>query len=208
MCQVRTMVGIMAMDTAQSTGFVGAESLGVLGYGRRRNGGFMEHDFNHGLNTGKFRTSMGGVTDDITQGARICRWRRSRVSRGGLVFGCPLASFSFLSWSCHHRGRVLGRCGGPGGSEGDRLNRCQSKVGFGVTGWGSSWRVNVPDGYAQGQVREREGGHEGDRIDSRRGSQERYLTSGIMTSRDGSKMVKAWGNRPRRIQGLMTTNCR
>ena len=40
MRQVRTMVGVMAMDTAQSTGFVGAESLGVLGYGRRRNGRF------------------------------------------------------------------------------------------------------------------------------------------------------------------------
>ena len=76
MRQVRKMVGVMAMDTTQSTRFVGVESLGVLGYGRRRNGGFRdcrlgECDFNHGLNMGQFRTSMGGVTDDITQGARL-----------------------------------------------------------------------------------------------------------------------------------------
>ena len=71
MRQVRTMVGVMAMDTAQSTWFVGAESLGVLGYGRRRNGGFRDRrlgdrDFNHGLNTGQLGTSMGGMTGDIT----------------------------------------------------------------------------------------------------------------------------------------------
>ena len=116
---------------------------------------------------------MGGVTDDITQGTRFCGRGRSRVSQGGLVFGCPLASFAFLSWSCHHRGRVLGRCRGHGsnrGSEGDRLNRCQRNIGFGVTRRGSDWRVKVPDGYTQGQVREREGGHDGDQIDSGRGS--------------------------------------
>ena len=71
MRQVRTMVGVMAMNSAQSTGFVGAESLGVLSYGRRRNGGFRdrsfrEHDFNHGLNTRQLGTSMGGMTSDIT----------------------------------------------------------------------------------------------------------------------------------------------
>ena len=117
MCQVRTMVGVMAMDTAQSTGFVGANNLWVLGYRRGRNRGvrdrrLRERDFNHGLNTGQFRTSMGGVTDDITQGARLCGRRRSRVSRGGLVFGCPLASFAFLSWSCHHRAGSWGGAGG------------------------------------------------------------------------------------------------
>ena len=132
-----------------------------------------ECDFNHGLNAGKLRTSMGGVTDDITQGARVCGRRRSWVSRGGFVFGCPLASFSFCSWSCHHKGRVLGRCkghGSNGGSKGDRLNQCQSEIGFGVTRRGSGWRVKVLDGYTQGQVREREGGHDGDRIDSGMGS--------------------------------------
>ena len=71
MRQVRKMVGVIAMNVAQSTGLVGAESLGVLGYGRRRNGGFTDHrlgerDFNHGLNTGQLRTSMGGMTGDIT----------------------------------------------------------------------------------------------------------------------------------------------
>ena len=71
MRQVRTMVGVMAMNTAQSTGFVGAESLGVLGYGQRRKGGFRdrrlrERDFNHGMNTGQLETSMGGMTGDIT----------------------------------------------------------------------------------------------------------------------------------------------
>ena len=132
MRQVRKMVGIMAMDTAQSIGFAGVNSFGVLGYRRGwergvRDRRLRECDFNHGLNAGKFRTSMGGVTDDITQGARLCGRRRSRASRGDLVFGCPLASFAFLSWSYRHRGRVLGRCGGHGGnggSEGDRLNRC------------------------------------------------------------------------------------
>ena len=71
MHQVRTMVGIMTMNAAQSTGFVGAESLGVPGYGRRRKGSFRdrrlgEHDFNHGLNMGQLGTSMGGMTGDIT----------------------------------------------------------------------------------------------------------------------------------------------
>ena len=91
MRQVRTMVGVMAMDTSQSTGFVGANNLRVLGYGQGRNRGvkdrrLRERNFNHGLNTGQFRTSMGGVTDDITQGARLCGRRSSWVSRGGLVF--------------------------------------------------------------------------------------------------------------------------
>ena len=77
-----------------------------------------------------------------------------------------------------------------------------------MTGWGSGWRVKVPDRYTQGQVGEREGGHDGDRIDSGRGSQERYLTSRVMTRRDGSEMVKAWGNRSRRIKGFRDTSCR
>ena len=88
------------------------------------------------------------------------------------------------------------------------MNRCQSKIGFGVTRRGSGWRVKVPDGYTQGQVREREGGHDGDRIDSGRGIQERYLTRGIMTRRDGSEMIKAWGNRSRGINGFRDTSCR
>ena len=71
MRQVRKMVGVMAMNATQITGLVGAKSLGVLGYERRRNGGFRdrrigERDFNHGLNTGQIRTSMGGMTGDIT----------------------------------------------------------------------------------------------------------------------------------------------
>ena len=74
------------------------------------------------------------------------------------------------------------------------MNRGQIHVGFGMTRRGSSRRVEVPDGYDQGQVREREGGHDGDRIDSGRGSQERYLTSRVMTRRDNFDMVKAWGN--------------
>ena len=50
------------------------------------------------------------------------------------------------------------------------MNRCQSKIGFGVTRRGSGWRVKVPDRYTQGQVREREGGQDGDRIYFGRGS--------------------------------------
>ena len=57
MRQVRTMMGVVAMDTAQSTRLVGAESLGVLGDGRSRSGSFRdrsvgERDFYHGANTG------------------------------------------------------------------------------------------------------------------------------------------------------------
>ena len=112
---VGTMVGIMAMDTTQSTGFVGANNLWVLGYGQGRNRGFRDHilrerDFKHGFNTGQLGTSMGGMTDNITQGARLGGWRRGRFSRGGLVFGCPLASFAFLSRSWPNRRRVLLRC--------------------------------------------------------------------------------------------------
>ena len=123
---------------------------------------------------------MGGMTDDITQGTRLCGWRRSRVSRGGRCLWLPPCELCLSSREpTHDRRRVLWRCwghSGNGGSKGDRLNRCQSHVGFGVTRRGSGWRVKVPDGYTQGQVREREGGHDGDRIDSGRGSQERYLT--------------------------------
>ena len=74
-----------------------------------------------------------------------------------------------------------------------------------MTRRGSGWRVKVPDGNAQGQIREREGGHDGNRRDSGRGSKERYLTSGVMARRDSSKMVETWWNRPRRIEGRMGT---
>ena len=71
MRQVRTMVGVMAMDTAQSAGFASANSFWFLSYGRGRKRRFgdhrlREHDFNHGMNAGQLRTSMGGVIDDIT----------------------------------------------------------------------------------------------------------------------------------------------
>ena len=88
------------------------------------------------------------------------------------------------------------------------MDRCQSHVGFRVTRRGSGWGIKVPDRYAQGQVREREGGHDRDRIYSGRGSQERYLPSREMTRRDGFEMVKAWGNRSRRIKGFRDTSCR
>ena len=57
MREVRTMVRIIAMDTTQSTRFVGAKILGVLGCGGGRNRGFRdrrfrERDFNHRLDTG------------------------------------------------------------------------------------------------------------------------------------------------------------
>ena len=71
------------------------------------------------------------------------------------------------------------------------VNRDTSGV---ISGMRRNRVIKGPDRYAQGQVREREGGHDRDHIDSSRGSQERYLTSGIMTRRDGSEMVKAWGN--------------
>ena len=53
MRQVRTMMGVVAMDTTQSARLVGAESLGVLADGRRRTGSFRdrsvgERDFYHG----------------------------------------------------------------------------------------------------------------------------------------------------------------
>ena len=56
MDQVRTTMGVVAMETAQSTRLIGAESLGVLGDGRRRSGIFRdrsvgERDFYHGSDT-------------------------------------------------------------------------------------------------------------------------------------------------------------
>ena len=56
MRQVREIMGVVAMDTAQSTRLVGAESLGVLGDGRRRSGSFRDRsvgecDFYHGSDT-------------------------------------------------------------------------------------------------------------------------------------------------------------
>ena len=77
-----------------------------------------------------------------------------------------------------------------------------------MTRRGSGWRVHVPDGYAEGQVREREGGPDGDRKDSGRGSQERYLPGRVMSRRDGSKVVEARGNRARRIKGFRDTSWR
>ena len=139
MRQVRTAMGVVAMDTAQCARFVGAESLGVLGYGRRggfRGRRFGERDFNHGLDTGKLGTSMGGMTGDIAQGTGLGRLGRGRVSRGGLIFWCPLTGFAFLLRSCHDRRGILRRCwrhSSNGRSEGDRLDQCQSHVGFGVT---------------------------------------------------------------------------
>ena len=85
------MVGIMAMEITQSTRLVGVNSLRVLCYSQGRNIGFRdrrlrERNINHGLDTRQLRTSMGGMTDDITQSKRLWRWRRSRVSQGSLVF--------------------------------------------------------------------------------------------------------------------------
>ena len=71
-----------------------------------------------------------------------------------------------------------------------------------MTRRGSGWRIKVPDRYAQSQVREREGGHDGDRKYSGRGSQERDLPSRVMTKRDGFEMVKARRNRSRRVKGF------
>ena len=152
----------MAMEIAQSTRVICAQGFEFRD--RIRDSDVDFRDIRVGkrlvdqeLEVWQFKTRMGGMTDNIAQSALdsgLWRSRRGRVYRGGLVLiGCPLMSFAFLAWGCHHNGRVLGRCGGTGGnggSEGDRLNRCQSKVGFGVTGWGSGWRVKVPDGYAQG----------------------------------------------------------
>ena len=88
------------------------------------------------------------------------------------------------------------------------MDRCQSHIGFGVTRRGGGWGIKVPDWNAQGQVRKGEGGHDGDRIYSGRGSQERDLPSRVMTRGDGSEMVKARGNRSRRIKGFRDTSCR
>ena len=88
-----TKMGGMAMEITQSTRVVGVNSLGVLGRGRRRNRGFWdrgfrERDINHGFEMKQFRTSVGGVTDNITQSTldgMLWRPRRGRVCRGGLV---------------------------------------------------------------------------------------------------------------------------
>ena len=82
----------MAMEITQSTGVVGVNSLGVLDHGRGRNRGFRdrglrERDINHGLEMKKFRTGMGGVTDNITQNTldgMLWRPRKGRVFRGSL----------------------------------------------------------------------------------------------------------------------------
>ena len=56
MRQVREIMGVVAMETAQSTRLIGAESLGVLGDGGRRGGIFRDRsvwdrDFDHGSDT-------------------------------------------------------------------------------------------------------------------------------------------------------------
>ena len=88
------------------------------------------------------------------------------------------------------------------------MNQCQSHVRFGVTRGSGGWRIKVPNRNAQGQVREREGGHDGDRIYSGRESQEGDLSSRVMTRRYGSEMVKARGNRAWRIKRFGDTSCR
>ena len=85
-----TMVGIMAMEITQRTGLIGVNCFRVLGYSRGRKRGFRdhrlkEHKFNHGLDTGQFRTVMGGMDDDITQSTGLCEWGRCRLSWGSLV---------------------------------------------------------------------------------------------------------------------------
>ena len=88
------------------------------------------------------------------------------------------------------------------------MNWVQSNIRFGLTRQGGGWRIKVPNGNPKDQVREREGGHDGDRIYSGRGSQERYLPNRVMTKRDGSNMVKAWRNHSKRIKRLMSTRYR
>ena len=97
-------------------------------------------------------------------------------------------------------------CGGR--SHGDRLNRGQRNIRFGLTRQGGGWRIKVPNGNPKGQVREREGGHDGDRKYSGRGSQERDLPSRVMTRRDGFEMVKVRRDRSRRIKGFKDTSYR
>ena len=63
-----------------------------------------------------------------------------------------------------------------------------------MTRRGNGWRVKVPYGYTQGQFGERKGGRDGNRIDSERGSKERYLTSGVMARRNGAKVVEIGWN--------------
>lgn len=72
-----TMVGIMAMEIIQSIGLVGVNSFRVLGCSQGKNRGFKDRrlrecNFNHGLDTGQFRTVMGGMADDITQSTGLC----------------------------------------------------------------------------------------------------------------------------------------
>ena len=104
MHQVGTMVGIMAMEITQSTRLVGVNSLGVLGHGRGRNRGFrdrrlVERDINHGLEMRQFRTCMGGVTNNITQGRidNTLWWlRRGGVCRCSFIFSFFGDSFAPL----------------------------------------------------------------------------------------------------------------
>lgn len=96
---------------------------------------------------------MGGMTDTITQGARLGRWGRGRVGCGGLVFGCPLSSFSFLAYSFRSRRGVLQRSEGHysgGRSKVNRLHWCHSYVWFGVVQRGLSRRSKIPYWNSQG----------------------------------------------------------
>ena len=151
------MVRIMAMETTKTAVFFGANGLWVLGYGGGGNRGFRgrrirKRDFDHGLDTGQLRTSMGGVTNNITQSARLGGWRGSRIGSGGFIFGCPPASFSFLTRSILSMRRVVRqgkRYRNGGRSNGNRLNRCHSNVRFWVAGRGFGWGNKIPYWYAQ-----------------------------------------------------------
>ena len=177
-----TEVGVMAVKIAQGTRVVCAQVFefweGV---------GDSDMDFweirvgeclvDQKLEVGKFRTHVSGMTDDITQsasnGGLWWSWGGNGCWGGRIVMGCPPSGFACLPRSRHNRRRVLWRCwghSGYGGSEGDRLNRCQSHVRFGGTRGSGGWGIKVPNRKAQGQVREGEGGHDGDKIYSGRGS--------------------------------------
>ena len=103
-----TKMGVMAMEITQSTGVICAQIIEFrdsIGYSDINlwDIRLWKHFVNHGLETRQFRTGMGGVTDNITQSKRLWRWRRIRVSRGSLVFLCPLSSFSLLTRSGRNR---------------------------------------------------------------------------------------------------------
>ena len=53
-----------------------------------------------------------------------------------------------------------------GRSQGDRLNWGQRKIRFRLAWWGSDWRIKVPNRNPNGQIREREDGHDRCLIDA------------------------------------------